>query len=341
MRARALLLALLALPAGADEDSARYFLGRGREALAAGDLDAAADFLKKSLEEKEGYVPTLVALGELARKQGRRDDAIRHLEEALARKDRTDLSAPEREALGAAETLLAQIDTARTEYQAMVAAYTAEVARLAAKSEKSNPDLAKECWRVILLVDPAHPAAREKVLGPAEAGEPLLKDDFEGWTGGPPAWAMSGGVLKAHYAGAAGVNRTVKEMKGDFALLCEARVVKDDGSDPLFGILFGVKGNYDHFGFWIWPESWRLERQFEENRRSDLRRHTFKLFPGEYRREDWHTYRIVVKGKKVTCFVDGEEVFSSTAADRGLDGHVGFWVQDQAVEIRRFALLAP
>jgi hypothetical protein len=116
------------------------------------------------------------------------------------------------------------------------------------------------------------------------------------------------------------------------------RVKEDIGEEPVFAILFGMKGTYDHFGLYVWQESWRVERKFEENRRSDLTRHTFKRLSERFSRSDWHAYRVEVTGRRIRCFVDDREIADTRAADRELDGPVGFWLQDLSVEIRRFTI---
>jgi hypothetical protein len=136
----------------------------------------------------------------------------------------------------------------------------------------------------------------------------------------------------------ANVNRTEKPLSGDFTLVCEMRVREDIGEEPVFAVIFGMKGTYDHFGLYLWRESWRVERKFEEDRRSDLTRHTFKRLSEKFSRNDWHTYRIEVEGRRIRAYVDDREIADTRAADRDLDGPVGFWLQDLAIEIRSFAV---
>ena len=45
-----------------------------------------------------------------------------------------------------------------------------------------------------------------------------------------------------------------------------------------------------------------------------------------------------VKWKRVTCFVDKQELWSFVGTDRTLDGFVGLWVQERSIEVRRFEL---
>ena len=66
---------------------------------------------------------------------------------------------------------------------------------------------------------------------------------------------------------------------------------------------------------------------------------TFRNHKAKYDRFDWNTYRIDVDGKRVTGFVNGKKVWSTSGAVRPLDGHVGCWVQEQSVEIRKFNLI--
>jgi len=96
---------------------------------------------------------------------------------------------------------------------------------------------------------------------------------------------------------------------------------------------------YDPRRLWIWPESWRLEHQTGEQERDELHRELFRNFEGgDIRLSRFHTYRVEVRGKKVTGFVNGKRIWSTSGAVRTLDGFVGFWVQEQTVEIRRVVL---
>jgi tetratricopeptide (TPR) repeat protein len=343
---RACPLALLLLTGGAlgDDEAALYFLGRARDAIAAGDLDRASELLEKSAKEKEGYPPTLLAIADVANRRGERETAIRFLDAVLEQAARPDLSASEREAIGAAEKMLAELDRARAEYRKLVADHVSDVVQLARGTK--DPALAKECWRVVLLLDPQNPAAREGLEPPkAEVpggkpanGTPLFNGkNMNGLTRGPD-WRVEDGILSGRVENAAIMTRTERSVKGDFTLSCEMRTKEDLGGNPRLGVIFGIKGLYDHFGFWVCDDNLRITRSTAEGQASDLQRTTFKRFSEKYDRKDWHVYRIQVEGKRIACSVDGEEVFEFNGPDRELDGPVGFFVQEQEAEIRWFIL---
>jgi tetratricopeptide (TPR) repeat protein len=334
------VLLALAAAALADDESALYFLGRAKEALAAGDLDKAAEFLQKSAKEKEGYAPTLLAFAELARKRGDKDSAVRNLEECLALRKRDDLSARELEAILAAENMLGEIDGARVQLRKLVADHIRDLVKLA--NATKDEEVAKASWRSVLLLDPDHAGARAALAGgrPASppSGTPLFNGkDLSGWIEGRPAWTVADGVVKGRMNGA-NVQRTEEQFKGAYTIVCEMRVRENVGEEPLFAILVGIKNNYDHFGLYLWPENFRLERKYDEDSRSDLATYTYKRLSEKFNLADWHTYRIDVEGKRIRCSVDDREVADSGAADRDLEGPVGFWLQDISVEIRRFTL---
>ena len=337
--ARAVVCVLLMTAVvAADEETARYFLERATRALDANRLDEAEKMLKRSLSEHKDYAPTLFGLAELARRRGKPKLAIPHLDACLAQKGRKGLTADERTAIKAAEDMLTVLAAARVEFQRMVDEFVAKLMALAKKSK--NPEIAAECRRMVLLVRPDHKGAKIKPSSaPKSNGEALFNTkDLEQWTGGDPVWTVADGVMRGELADAANVSRFRREIGGDFVLTCELRVIKNLGRNPLHGIVFGLRGSYDHFGLWMWQDRWALERQTEEYKRSELQRRSFKRYRGKFLASKWHVYRIVRKGKRVTCFVDDQELWSFAGTDRTLDGFVGIWVQERNIEVRRFEL---
>jgi tetratricopeptide (TPR) repeat protein len=339
MRRAVLLLAAVA--AFGDEESALYFLGRAKEALAAGDVDRAAEFLEKSAKEKEGHAPTLLLLAEVAKRRGEKDTAVGFLEACLGQRSRSDLTSAEREAVAAAEKMLAELDEARAEFLDLVADHLAGVRKLALSAK--DEDLSKECWRTILLVDPGNEEARARLAPPAAeaappAGTPLFNGkDLEGWNGKPPDWTVRDGLLTGRSRVGAG-SACKHELAGAYAIVCEARVKEQNGPNPLLGIVFAMRGEFDYFTFFVGDSSWRLARRTEAERQSDLQGHSFKRFSRKFNSADWHAYRIEVDGKRVRCSVDGRELWTFAGADRELGGYPGLWVRDMEIEVRSFAV---
>ena len=343
MRRIALLLLLLpAAPLNADLDTAFFFVRKARDALAEEDHDKAEHWCQRALEEEKDFAPALLALADIAQARGDRAQARKRLEACIAQDDEG-LSGEERRAIRTARLQLKKLEPARFEFESLADEYVRKVLALARREAKKDPQLARECFRNVLLVDPTNAEAKGELESGEEGtpeGTPLFNGkDLEGWTGSEPVWTVRNGHLFGRVEDTANINRHKRDVRGDYSLVCELRVEEDIGDDPLFGIVFGVRGSYDHFGLWIWPESWRLEHQTGEHQRSDLARRTFRRHGRKYSRFDWNTYRIDVDEKRVTGFVNGRKIWSTSGAIRPLDGCVGFWVQEQAVEIRRFELI--
>lgn len=341
-----LLMLLLPLPgvAVADDESALYFLGRAREAIEAGDLDRASEFLEKSAKEKEGYAPTLFAFAQVAHRRGDPKTAVRFLEACLEQRKRADLSFSEREAIEAAGKLLAEVDEARAQFRKLVADYVGEVSRLARAT--NDAALARECWRAILVVDPENAEAKER-LGAEAAGEPAAKPagavkttkvfngkDLDGLTRGSD-WTVKGGVLRGRVADAAIMTRSEKSVKGPYTLVCEMRTKEDLAGNPRIGVLVGIKSLWDHFGFWVCDDDLRIFRSTGENQGTNLK---VTRFPEAFDRKEWHVYRIRVDGRQITCSIDDQEIFKHEDVDRDLDGPVGLFVQEQETEFRRLVV---
>ena len=132
--------------------------------------------------------------------------------------------------------------------------------------------------------------------------------------------------------------RARQEVKGDFTLECELRVVKEGGTDPLFEICFGAEGAYNNHGLWLVDDEWRLVLRKAEQDRADLRTRKFKLVDKSFDLWRWHTYRIEVKGRRVTCRLGDKKIFEHKSPADEISGFVGFNLQHRSVEIRRIVL---
>jgi len=337
-----LLLLLPVVPSYADADTALYFLKKARAAADEEDYDRAEHWCQRALEEEKDFAPALLALADIAQARGDRAQALKRLEACIAQDDE-DLSDAERQAVREARQKLKKLDPARFEFERLADEYVRKVLALARRSAKKKPQLARECWRNVLLVDPANAEAAAG-LGSADeaprAGTALFNGkDLTGWDGAAPEWTVQDGRLVGRAEDAAYINRHKGEIRGKYSLVCELRVEEDCGKTPFVGILFGLHDHHDHFGLWIWTDAWILAHMTGANQHSELARRTFRTQKAKYDRFDWNTYRIDVDGKRITSFINGRKVWSTSGAIRALDGFVGFLVQDQAVEIRKFELI--
>jgi len=339
-----LVLVWILSPAHGDVESAQYFVSRARKALAADKLEEAGRFLEKSLAEKAGFAPAHFVYADLEQRRGRTGEAVRHLEACVEQGGREGAGAEEREAAAIARKRLAALDRPRAEWRTIVDDYVASLLDLADRSKKKNPELAQACLRRILQIRPDDPEAQRRLgaltgggEAPEERGIRLWNGkDLSNWTGDAPVWTVKDKILTGTAGTGAYWNRVKGEVKGDFTLVCEMRVIRNTDEDPLFGITFAAAGPYSHYGLWLWPEGWRLEQQKAEHERGDLERRNIKRLGARFDRYAWHTYRIVARGGKVCCYVNGRKLFDHKFSDRSLDGFVGLWIQDCTVEVRRF-----
>jgi tetratricopeptide (TPR) repeat protein len=342
---RAAVFLALVVAARADEETARFFVAKGRDAFAAADWEKVDHWAQRALEEEKDYAPARLLLADAAERQGRRADAITHLEACLAQEGRGDLAEEAQRAVRDARERLAKLDEARFELERIVEDYVKQALALAEREAQKNPELARECWRSVLLVQPGNAEAANRLEAPAappepEAGTPLFNGkDLADWTGGEPSWTFCDGLLVGSVVDTASVTRHKEEVKGDYSLVCELRVAEDTGDNPLCGIVFGLRGSYDHFGLWIWDDHWRYEHQTAERERATLHRCEYRTHKEKYDRFAWNTYRIDVEGKRVTAWVNGRKIWSMSGAVRSLDGFPGLWVQEQTIEVRKFVLV--
>lgn len=351
MRRSALLVgAVLALSHAlhADEDAAGYFVQRGGKALADGQLDQAKEMFLKSLGEMDGYIPALLGLARVAQARDDTAEAVRQLEVCLKQPEARTLGRNERDALARAKALLDEIDRPRGELRRIHDEYVSGLLKLAQRSVEKKPLVARECLERILRLRPNHPSARKMLAALSEGGaEPETGNrlwngkDLANWTGGPPIWTVKDGVLLGEAGGASYWMRARSEVKGDFVLECELRIVKDSGTDPLFEICFGADGAYHNHGLWLVDDEWRLVLRKGEQDRADLRVRKFKLVDKSFNLFRWQTYRIEVKGRRISCWLGTKKIFDHKTPADEIDGFIGLSLQHRSVEIRRLVLRRP
>jgi tetratricopeptide (TPR) repeat protein len=325
-----------------------YFLKRAETSLIAGQLDETEKFIERALEEESGFLPALVMKARLAQRRDQRDAAIRLLESVVAQKNDVRGAVAGR-AVREAEELLAELDAARAEYRKLVDAYVQRLLALAHDSLKRKPQLAAACYQQVLAVQPDNPealkngklpVAPDAKAAPEVPGTSLLNGkDLDNWKGVTSCWTFEDRVCRARLNGIAQIVRCEGDVKGDYEYICELRFIESMGKDPTIGLLFGGRDDYDHFGLWIFKGNIRLERQTEKGVRSEYQRKAVANLAKGFTRDAWHTYRIAVKSKRITVYVDGKEIYSSAAADRLPEGFVGLWAQDALIEIRQVSVV--
>lgn len=192
----------------------------------------------------------------------------------------------------------------------------------------------------------------------AEAGDAATPDmaimradsraDFAALASG--SWSASGDALAI-----AGTNATSEPWltvasvpSPDFAIEAEMRVtmVLDSVCDQSFGVVGGSPGASQVYGGGIlfpcdgtgdwarltnvsnWEDGYNADEVLSENR----------FDPGE----DWHTYRLELRGNRLRLIVDGVGIVTSkldTPINPGAtDAEAGLWSQGVGLEIRRIAV---
>ncbi len=363
MRRAALLpvcLLLLLGPAGrspADEDAARYFTERGNRALGDKEYREAERQFTKAIGEQPGFLPARLGLARAAVGLEDRPKAVGILEGILDALEAGGPSSEEEKAVGdAAEKLLKDLDRPRLEYRKLTHAYVRKLAALLERCAKENPDLARRCFVRIVRVAPRHPLVSKlrkehRILlaekpggkrGAAKPGEePLFNGvDLEGWSGKPPIWSVVDGRLTAAVGDSSRVNRYSRFLEGDYTLVFEARLARETGEIPLFGLCFGFRGLYRRYNLFVLRDKFRFSRhEGSAEQETKLASVAYYQVKGGVDRTAWNRYEIRVRGKKVTCFVNGEEICSHESEDADYDGAPAMLVQDCTAEFRRIVLV--
>jgi len=347
-----LLLLMTGGAALADLDAARYFTGRGNTALEGENWQEAEKNFKKALGEHDGYIPAILGLGRAAQGRGDRDAAIRLLEECLERARGGGLSSEEAEAKWQAEAILKKLDKARLVYRKIEQDYVAKLLDLARRMGKKDPGVARRCAERILRLIPDHakakgilkdagPAPAEVSAAPAGKGTTVLFDGkgLTDWRGVNKNFTVENGVLTGRVKdGAYWINH--KDVaEGDYTLTFEMRHSEDLGDAPRVALSFGLRSNYDRFDLNVYRSSFALGRYNKGvDNNEQIARCAHYEVPGEYDRLAWNTFRIEVRGRAVTIFVNDEKLFSHEAEEKAYDGFPAIVVQNCQVEFRKISL---
>jgi hypothetical protein len=206
--------------------------------------------------------------------------------------------------------------------------------------------LARACLERVLRLDPEHDEAR-KLLAALGGTPPARKEtgtllwnrkDLSNWTGGPPWWTVRGSILRGEVREQGYWMRAKHEVTGSFVLECEMRVVENCGSLPLLEICFAASGPYRHHALWVSDHDWVLALSKTEGHHDELRKREFVLVQKGFNPSQWHTYRIEVKGRRITCYLGEKEIMNHKTPADDLGGFVGLKLQDRVVEIRRLVV---
>jgi len=342
----AVLLALLLVPVIADEEAAQFFTARGREALANQKFKAAKEHFEKALSEQDGFLPARVGFAEALAGLGEKEEAVRLLTRCLEREAEPGLTGENLEAVKRARTRLLDLDPLGLDYLLLIRNFQKQVLALAEEHREKDPDLAQFSLERLLLVDPECMAARKFLhelkasagTAQAETGRRELFDgkSLEGWTAGS-AWTVLAGRLVGRAGDGERIIWSDRGASGNFAAEFEMRTAEEASSTstPTAVIGVGFTSTSRRYNIVILPDSVSLE--FEDGeQRSELR---MAQLPDAFSSRKWSTYRLVVKGKKLTVLVNGSPVLSHQASDPGtFDGAVFMMAQHLTIEVRRVTL---
>lgn len=345
----ALPVLLAAAAAAADPESARYFVSRAETARAEGKAAEAKQFLEKALKEQPEFLPAVVGLAGLAAEAGDSRQASSFLDLCFARRDRGGLSEEEKRAVEAAEALYLKIDRAGAEFRKIVDEHVARLAAIAEANRAAKPDVARAACRRILVLQPDHPKAAALLAaldgGKSGAATPLWNGrDLDGWTGSAPVWEVRGGVLCGRKPYGAAIARARRELGGEYTIECEMRIEEDfreeKDATPSVGVRFGIRGSYSHYGIEIGvADSFQLTQMTGENQVREILTRAHRRVLEDFSPTAWNRYRIAVRGGRVTISVNDAKVFEHEEKPGTFDGAAGIWLQNRAIEIRRFVVV--
>jgi hypothetical protein len=182
------------------------------------------------------------------------------------------------------------------------------------------------------------PASAVDGPGPAPTVSVLYRSDWssglDGWSGSDGWTALRGELLcdGRSFDLTVGVVAPLEiDATADFAVEAEIRLLRYEISNGSFGVMARVQE--DGTGYAVGHDAADevvVLRSETGGGRPVLDRQPFD--PGE----DWHTYRLEVRGNELRAFVDGGVVLGATD-NRFLTGRrVGLWSSGAQLSVRRF-----
>lgn len=174
--------------------------------------------------------------------------------------------------------------------------------------------------------------------GPARIVSVLHRSDWssglDGWSGSDGWTALRGELLydgRSFDLTAGAVAPVEIDANADFAVEAEIRLLRYEITNGSFGVMARVQEDGTGYaaGHDAADEAVVLRTE-EGGGRPTLDRQPFD--PGE----EWHTYRLEVRGNALRAFVDGGLVLSSTDNTFLAGKRVGLWSSGAQLSVRRF-----
>ncbi|MEN8151813.1 MAG: family 16 glycoside hydrolase, partial [Planctomycetota bacterium] len=211
------------------------------------------------------------------------------------------------------------------------------------KHRKSSPAWAKRAFEAVLALDPKNEkavAAVKELIDVQRAGggfglpEFLIKrDSMSGWDGAEYSsrWTCKGRTITGDQRSPGIIcYRSGVFLRKTYRLTVRARVVERYSADWYWGLMFGTDANAPKmysFGYGYQQDVY-LVRNAGTNMKDLWSKPKTHWDPKE-----WHILRVDVTPDKVTCYADGEEVFSHGAElARDFEGTMGLNIRGARVE---------
>jgi len=329
-----------------DPEVAKLIYRKAEKEFRAKRYEQAAKLYRRVLAEHSPYPEAACGLGSALEKMGKGNAALQAY--LQCRKQVRAIPKPssrQKNCARRAEKAISRLGKAYSEVEKLEERFIKECLAYGGKHGKSSPGWSRRAYEAVLALDPQNAVAAEAVkelaniqrLGQGFGRPELLvkKGSMSGWDCGQYSsrWTCSGRVITGDRKSPGIVcYRSGIYMRGTYRLTVTARVVERYGPDWYWGFKFGVntsEAKTYSFGYGYAHDVY-LIRAVGTDRRDLWDKPKTQWDPKE-----WHTLRVDVTPGKVTCFADGEEVFSHEAElDRDFEGTMGLNLRSARIEFK-------
>lgn len=307
-----------------DEESAQIYFKKAKEQVQKKNYPAALGLFQKAIDEAPDFPDAYFERGVFFWQMKEMAEAAKDFTKASELLEKMEKRSDAQAKLSAKIiTYLNEYGKISSEFDEMNAKYMTKFLDLAGKYPQSANEYLLGLMERLSAMEPDRKEITEQLnlfrmnLMNEEKNlmDPLFNgDNLDGWDISKKAWwkvengAITGGNLEP---GMIQLQHT-RVLEGNYVISLDVRLEETPG-DQFFGIAFAVI-DYDHTFYWyaIRENSICLFRYSSRGEAvPNLSRLADRALPDTFKAGDWNNLRFMIKGEKVSCYLNGELQFEA------------------------------